>query len=234
MMPGKYVLYGGGITRSVAVEVVLRELDLSYELVEIDTGRDEHRAADFLRINPAGFLPALVTPAGEALHENAAIMLWLAESHDSQDLAPPVHDPGRGLFLSKLFFHTNEIQPALKRYFFPSRYAPHPDSLAAVRAQAREAALARWQLLDDHLRVHGPFHLGDRFSLLDPHMAVWAIYGLESCDEVLERFPAIRRCFNQALQRPRSGGLLADFQRRVRHRQNTHSSTGGAGDSSAG
>lgn len=218
MMSGKYVLYGGGITRSVAVEVVLRELELPYDLVEIDPGRNEHRAADFLRINPAGYLPALVTPAGEALHENAAIMLWLAEVHESEDLAPSVHDPQRGVFLSKLFFHTNDIQPALKRCFYPSRYAPHPDSVAAVQAQAREAALDRWRVLDEYLEDNGPFHLGDRFSLLDPHMAVWAAYGLDSRDEVLERFPAVKRCFELAVQRPKSGGLILDLQRKVKRR----------------
>lgn len=218
MMAGKYVLYGGGITRSVAVEVVLRELELPYDLVEIDPGRDEHRAADFLRINPAGYLPALVTPAGEALHENAAIMLWLAESHESEDLAPSVHDPQRGVFLSKLFFHTNDLQPALKRYFYPSRYAPNPEAIAAVQAQAREAALERWGVLDEYLADNGPFHLGDRFSLLDPHMAVWAAYGLDTLDEVLDRFPAVKRCSELAVRRPKSGGLILDLQRTLKNR----------------
>lgn len=218
-MSGRYVLYGGGLTRSVAVEAVLRELEVDYELVEIDTGRAQHRAPDFLRINPAGYVPALVTPGGEVLHENAAIMLWLAEHHGSEDLAPVVGDAYRGVFLSKLFFHTNDIQPVLKRYFYPSLYAPDPDTVEAIRRQARDAALERWRVLDDYLADHGPFHLGDRFSLLDPHMAVWAAYGLDSGNEVLERFDAVNRCFVHAAQRPKSGPLLQEFQRRVHHWQ---------------
>lgn len=215
-MAGDYVLYGGGITRSVAVEVILRELDLPYELVEIDAARGEHRAAGFLRINPAGYLPALATPSGEVLHENAAIMLWLAETHEAGALAPAPRDPQRGVFLSKLFFHTNDIQPAMKRYFFAARYAPDTDGIAAVREQARAAALDRWGVLNDYLETHGPFHLGGRFSLLDPHMAVWAAYGLDSSDELLDSFAAVRRCFELAAERPKSGTLILDLQRKAR------------------
>lgn len=215
-MSSGYVLYGGGLTRAIAVEAVLAELELPYELIEVDTAREEHRDAAFLRLNPAGYLPALVTPAGQVLHENAAIMLWLAEAHESEDLAPAVHDPGRGELLSKLFFHTNEIQPALKRFFYPWRYVPDADSVEMVRAQARDAALDRWRVLDEHLAAHGPFHLGERFSLLDLHMAVWATYGLDTTEEVLERFEAVNRCFVQATGRPKSGPLLRKFQQKVR------------------
>lgn len=94
-MPDACVLYGGGVTRSVAVEIVLRELELPYELIEVDVARGQHRAADFLRMNPAGYLPVLATPDGEVLHENAAIMLWLAETRQSEELAPAVHDARR-------------------------------------------------------------------------------------------------------------------------------------------
>lgn len=216
-MSGAYVLYGGGTTRSVAVEVILRELELPYELVEIDVTRGQHRTPGFLRINPAGYLPALAAPSGEVLHENAAIMLWLAECHESAWLAPGLRDPQRGAFLSKLFFHTNDIQPAMKRYFFPARYAPEADGVAAVREQAWAAALERWGVLNDYLETHGPLHLGDRFSLLDPHMAVWAAYGLDSSDEVLDRFAAVRRCFELAAERPKSGALILDLQRKARY-----------------
>lgn len=217
-MPGEYVLYGGGVTRAVAVELVLRELELPYELVEIDLSHAQHRAPEFLRINPSGYLPALVTPAGEVLHENAAILLWLAETHESEELAPAVHDASRGRFLSKLFFHSNDIQPAMKRYFYASRYAPEPASVDAVRAQAREVALERWGVLNQYLETHGPYHLGRRFSLLDIHIAVWAVYGLDYTDQILDRFAAVRRCYDLTGQRPRIGGSILSFRQEVTSR----------------
>lgn len=215
-MTGAYQLYGGGISRSVAVQVVLEELALPYELLEVDLRRDRHRSPEFLRVNPAGFVPALVTPDGLALHENAAIMLWLADVHPEAGLAPDPGDRRRGLFLSKLFYHSNDIQPAVKRYFYPHRYSPDAGAVPAIRARAHDAALERWSVLNRHLEENGPCHLGDRFSLLEPHMAVWAAYGLGSTDEVLDRFSAVRRCFELAVERPRSGALILEFQRKVR------------------
>jgi len=215
MTASRYTLYGGGVSRSIAVELVLAELGVDYDLVEVDLEKGEHCEPAFLKLNPAGFVPALATPDGVVLHENAAIMLWLAETHEADWLAPAVHDPCRGIFLSKLFFHTSELQPAIKRYFFARRYAPDPGTVAAVRRQAGETALDRWGVLDAYLVEHGPCHLGERFSLLDLHVAVWAAYGLETLDEILRRFQGVRRCFEAAASRRVSGDRLLEFRRRL-------------------
>ena len=52
---GEYVLYGGGVTRSLGPQMVLEEADLPYTLVERDEARGDHRQPAYLMINPAGF-----------------------------------------------------------------------------------------------------------------------------------------------------------------------------------
>jgi hypothetical protein len=69
-----YILYGGDFTRAVLVQWVLEEGKLDYELRKIDILKGEHRAAEFLAINPAGFVPVLITPDGDALYEVAALI----------------------------------------------------------------------------------------------------------------------------------------------------------------
>ena len=98
-----YILYGGDFTRSVLVQWVLEEGGLEYEFRSIDILKAEHRTTDFLAINPAGLVPVLITPEGQALYETAALMVYLADRHGLADLAPPVTDPSRGLFLSTIF-----------------------------------------------------------------------------------------------------------------------------------
>ena len=98
-----YILYGGDFTRAVLVQWVLEEGNLDYELRKIDLAKGEHRAAEFLAINPAGLVPVLITPEGEAVYEAAALMLYLADRHQLTELAPAVTDPLRGLFLSAVF-----------------------------------------------------------------------------------------------------------------------------------
>jgi glutathione S-transferase len=215
-MVERYTLYGGGVTRSLGVEMALVELGLDYELRPVDPLKREHRTDAFLAINPAGYVPALVTPQGEALHENAAIMLWLADHHRASDLAPPLDHPLRGRFLSKLFFQTNDIQTATKRYFYPHRYAPTRDTVAAVQTAARQAVLERWGVLERHLAAGGPYHLSDRFSLLDLHMAMWAAYGLDTPDDVIAAFPAVARCFELVCERPKSGPMVIGLQDQIR------------------
>ena len=64
-------------------------------------------------------------------------------------------------------------------------------------------------MLDRYLASSGPYHLGTRFSLVDLHMAMWANYGLETTDDLVEAFPAVRRCYELVAARPKAGPLLA-------------------------
>ena len=105
-----YILYGGDFTRATLVQWVLEEGKIEYELRKIDIYKGEHRSAEFLATNPAGFVPVLITPEGETLYEVAALMVYLADRHGLTDLAPAVTDPRRGLFLSTVFNIAGDIQ----------------------------------------------------------------------------------------------------------------------------
>ena len=101
-----YVLYGGDFTRAPLVQWVLDEGGIGYEFRKIDIVKDEHRAPEFLAINPAGLVPVLITPEGDALYEVAALMVYLADRHQLTDLAPAVtaaiQDMSKQLVLSRL------------------------------------------------------------------------------------------------------------------------------------
>ena len=210
-----YILYGGGYSRAIGPQMVLEEGGLDYEQRQVNLQAGEHRSPEFLKINPAGYVPALVTPEGDILHEAAAIMLYLADRHQLTDLAPATDDPARGVFLSKLFYFTNDIQPALKRFYYAHRYAEGEDEIARTRHTARDMATERWGVLDQHLQDNGPYHLGDRFSLVDLHMALWAAYGFVEVDEILDAFPGVRRCYDLVVARPKSGPLINQMRKVV-------------------
>ena len=203
-----YKLYGGTFTRALAPQMVLEEADLPYELHVVDMAAKEHRSAEFLSLNPAGFVPALVTPEGDVLHEAAAIMLYLTDRHGLDELAPPASDPQRGVFLSKLFYFTNDVQPPFKRFFYAYRYALRKADVADVTAQSREMVCERWQVLEDWLSANGPYHLGDRFTFADLHVAMWMAYGFEEPGDLADQFPASRRLFELVLDRPVSGPMI--------------------------
>lgn len=152
-----YRLYSGKYTRGILVEMVMTEGEIEFERMEIDILRGEEKKPEYLAINPAGWVPALVCPDGGVLTETPAINLYLGERHRITSLVPAVDDPDRGPFLSALFYITDEIEPALKRYWYPHTFGDG-DSRSCTRRRAarfccrrkptgRKRALPSWHAL---------------------------------------------------------------------------------------
>ena len=105
-------LYFNPQSRAVIAKWMLDECGAPYETVHIDFGKREHKTPEFMKINPAGKLPALVD--GEArLFENAAIGLYLSEKFPGARLAPAPSSPERGRFLSLMVYSTSQLEPSM-------------------------------------------------------------------------------------------------------------------------
>jgi len=105
-------LYFNPQSRAVIAKWMLDECGADYQLVTIDLTLNEHKRADYLKINPAGKLPALVD--GDArVFENAAICLYLAERFPEADLAPKLGDPRRGRYLALTVYSTSQLDGAI-------------------------------------------------------------------------------------------------------------------------
>lgn len=195
-----YILYGGDFTRSALVQWVLEEGALDYEFREIDIIRGEHRTPEFLSVNPAGLVPVLITPEGDALTEVAALMVYLADRHQLADLAPGMTDALRGQFLSAVFHIASDIQPEIKRFHFPHRFSLRREDNAAVQDAARSLVLTRMEVVETRLAEDGPYLLGQRFSLADFYLVFWIAY-LDR-DAVCGRYPSIARLYDLVRDRP--------------------------------
>lgn len=215
-MSSTYILYGGGVARDVVIRMVLQEGGIPYEVRFVDGVTGAHRTDEYLRRNPSGYIPTLVTPEGDVLFEAAAIMLHLTEKHGLVDLVPMPGDPDRGRLLSWLFYHTSEIQPAFKRWYYPHRFSTQ--GVAArqqIMDRAFEMLIDRWSVLNGMLEREGPYHLGDRFSVVDMHMAMWATYGIRHTDDILEAFPGVQRVVEACIARPKSGHELVTLRAEI-------------------
>ena len=205
-----YTLYHQDGTRSTAALLTLEEGGLDYQVHQVDIASDGHRDPEFLALNPRGLIPALVTETGEMIGETAAIMLYLADRHRLTDLAPLPDEPGRGALHDWLFYHVGEVQAAGKGAAYPHRYSTDPDDAPRIRTQANRALLDRWQIVERHLAEHGPYHLGERFSLVDLYLVmtvVWFRSGVHPIE--LDSLPAVKRCYELVAARPRSAPIVA-------------------------
>ena len=105
-------LYYNPQSRAVIVKWMLDECGADYELVPIDFTKREHKTPEFLKINPAGKLPALAD--GDAkIFEGAAICLYLADKFPAANLAPKIGAPERGRYLSLMVYSTAQVEPSL-------------------------------------------------------------------------------------------------------------------------
>lgn len=91
---------------------MLDECGADYEIVHVNLEQREHKAPEFLEVNPIGKLPALVDGKTK-LFENTAICLYLADKFRGAELAPKTDAPERGRYLSLMVYSTSQLEPAM-------------------------------------------------------------------------------------------------------------------------
>jgi glutathione S-transferase len=154
----QFTLYHAPNTRSSGILYLIEELGVPHELELLSLERGEHKAPDYLAVNPMGKVPA-IRHGDTVVTEQGAIALYLGDLFADRGLAPQMGDGSRGSLLRWLFFYGSCFEPALVDRAFkrePGKastmpYGTYDDTIAALTAQ-----LAK-----------GPWFLGDTFTVLD-------------------------------------------------------------------
>ena len=142
-------LYEFGPTRSIRVRWTLQEMGVPFEPVTVNMMAGEHRSPEFLKINPAGKLPALVD-GDFVLTESIAMVLYLAEKHPDKNLMPKDLRE-RAQVYRWLLFTTTEIEQPIWRIARHTNIYPKDKRLPAEIALAREDFAPMAKLLEDHM-----------------------------------------------------------------------------------
>lgn len=203
-----YTLFWSHFSASIAAHFCLEESGIRYEATLVDMSRGAHKEAAYLKINPAGKLPALKLPSGEVMTESAAICMLAADLSPGSGLAPAASDPKRGLHYMWLCYLTNTLQAAMLRYYYPDRITADAGGQEGVKALAVAEVAAIWSRIDAHLAGQGPWLLGDRFSAADAFCFMLSGWQ-DSCPGLHERFPAVKRLADLVAARPAIKRVLA-------------------------
>ena len=144
-------------TRSGSVRWLLEELEAPYELEIVDLGAEGGAPESYRAIQPNKKVPAIVHD-GVAVHERAAIFIYLCDAFPDRGLAPPIGDPRRGPYLSWLVYNDAVIDPVLGAKFMGWTYDKRGVSFGAFEDMQRnlETTLART-----------PYLVGDSFTAAD-------------------------------------------------------------------
>lgn len=160
-----YLLYYAPGAASLAVHWMLIELGVAFRAERLDLEAGDQRLESFLRINPAGRVPALVTD-GRVHTESAALLMLLAERHADAGLAPAAGDPQRGAWLELTVYLANTLSPAMRDWFYADKDGAPADA-DAIRRLARRRIESAWDRLDAILGDGRPYLAGDRLTTVD-------------------------------------------------------------------
>ena len=161
----RVILYGSTSTASLVVHWLLIELGIAHELRMLDFERSEQKSPAYLLLNPQGRVPTLVID-GQVLTESTAIAMHLADLHPAAGLAPEPGTPQRAAYYRWMVFCAYTLMPAYRRWFYPHEPAGQ-GQVPLVQAQALAELEAAWGQVDEHLRVDGPWLLGEQRSAAD-------------------------------------------------------------------
>jgi glutathione S-transferase len=152
-------LYHAAPSRSSIVHWMLEEVGEPYDIHLMSLKKGENRAADYLKVNPMGKVPAL-KHGDTVITEAAAICAYLADAFPQAKLNVPVGDPRRGHYLKWLFFGPSCIEPAIIDRMFP-RTGDIPR--AALGYGDYDTVI---EVLAEAVR-RGPYLLGEQFTAAD-------------------------------------------------------------------
>ena len=154
-------IFGDSISGNcLKVKWTADHLRLSYEWVEIDVLKAGTRTPEFLALNPAGQVPAVILDDGRPLAQSNAIILHLAEGSD----LIPADAYDRARMLEWMFWEQYSHEPYVAVARFQVRYQGKP--VADLEPRIVERGKAALQRLEDGLAA-SPFLVGEAVSLAD-------------------------------------------------------------------
>lgn len=156
-------LYYSPGASSLPVHIALREAGLAFEAETVDlASKKTASGADFLAINPKGYVPALVLDDGAVLTEGAALLQYVADRNPAAGLAPAAASMARYRLMEWLHFLATEVH---------KNYSPmfNPKASEDWKAFARGLIDRRLSLVAKTLE-HSPYLLGESYSVADSYL----------------------------------------------------------------
>ncbi|TWF57087.1 glutathione S-transferase family protein [Neorhizobium alkalisoli] len=194
---------------SRASHIALAETGLPYTVSRVKFAEGEQRSEAYLKINPKGRVPALVTDKG-VLTETVALLAYIAALAPAKALAP-LDDPFR--FAEMQAFNaylasTVHVNHAHGRR--GARWANEETSIADMKQKVPQTMRDCFALIENGY-LTGPYVLGSTYSVADAYLFVmtgWLKEDIGSLDD----FPRAKAHYDLIAGRPAVQQVLAEEQ----------------------
>ncbi|MCL6721528.1 glutathione transferase GstA [Enterobacter ludwigii] len=196
-------LYYAPDTCSLSPHIVLRELEIEFELVKVNNkSKLTADGREFRTINPKGYVAALELDNGQILTEGPAIVQYLADLKPEYGLAPRADSWARVRLQEWLNFITSEIHAGSAPLFNPAL----PEDIKAI---FQDKLFRQFDLLQARLDEK-TYLTGSSFSVADAYL--FTVLGWCKFFSIrLERWPALPAYMEKINARPAvQAALLAE------------------------
>jgi glutathione S-transferase len=185
---------------SLASHIALEEAGAPYEAIRIDLKAGDQRQPNYLKVNPKGRVPALITERG-ILTENPAILAFIAQSFPAAKLAP-IDDPFA--FAQVQSFNAYLCATVHVAHAHRARGARWVDAndtaaLEAMKRKVPESVSACFNLIETTM-FKGPWAMGEDYTICDPYLFTLANW-LENDSIDPKRFPRVYDHRNRMAER---------------------------------
>jgi glutathione S-transferase len=179
---------------SMASHISLIEAGLKAETVKVDLrSKLDETGADFTKINPKGYVPALQLDNGRTMSEGVAILQYVADQAADRKLLPAWGTVERYKAIEWLNYIATEVHKSYSPLFRPGMTAEQKTAQYGVIEK-------RLQFIEPHLGPSG-YILGPEFSVVDTYLFVilsWsAKVGMD-----LSAFPNVQAFVARMMKRP--------------------------------
>jgi len=193
------ILYYAPFTVALASHIALEEAGADYETHRLNFRITEQRSEPYLRINPKGRVPALVTDRG-IITETPAILAYIAQTHPASQLAP-LDDPFAFAELQSFnIYLCATVHVAHAHRLRGSRWVDDQGSIEAMQKKVPQNMTECFELIESQM-FRGPWVMGDNYSVGDCYLFTIAQW-LESDSVDINQFPQVAQHSQRMLERP--------------------------------
>ncbi|POA50574.1 glutathione transferase GstA [Pseudomonas sp. MPR-ANC1] len=193
-------LYFAPMTCSLSPHIVLRELDLPFELIRVNNqSKRTADGRDFREINPKGYVAALALDNGEVLTEGPAIVQFLADQVPGNALAPAQGTWERTRLQEHLNFISSEIHGGSAPLF-------NSEIPQAVKAIFKHTLFKRLDYLSQTLATQD--YLMGTFGVADAYLFT-VLQWLPVFKINIEQWPTLAAYIKRIAERPSVRAAIA-------------------------
>ena len=190
---------------SLASHIALEEAGVPYELMRLNFKADDQRKPEYLKVNPKGRVPALVTDRG-ILTESPAILAYIAQTFPAAKLAPTdAFDFARAQAFNSYLCSTVHVSHAHR--VRGNRWADDPAAIKEMQRKVPETVGAAFALIENGM-LEGPWVMGQDYSICDGYLFTMAQW-MEGDGVDLSKLPRVMEHRARVAERPAVKRALA-------------------------